>query len=299
MTMSLQPWPSKITNNFTIFYRTTNIKLKEFGVCVMTPLFNMNDQYLYKIVNFIEIIKVFGTEWFTFYIGRTVGRKIVQALKYYTTKGLLETVNFIPPSHYPTFYHAQEVAFNDCLYRNLHMVKYLADIDIDEIPVPLLYSNWHLMIENLTKHHQEDYCAFMFSNVFMNSSISDHYINHMTTKQQHYKVKRLLWNLREQQPWNYRDRSKNIVDVRYAEMVMVHIMNSCLFNKTVFEIPPDHGLLYHYRDTIPPDVGMPPICTVDERIMEFEKKILQNIDQFLIHLIEVLNGKGSFKNDNG
>ena len=63
---------------------------KKFGVCIHSPLFDVNDpQY---IIHTFEMNRILGAEWFTVYI-MSASAEVKKVLKDYADEGLLETVD--------------------------------------------------------------------------------------------------------------------------------------------------------------------------------------------------------------
>lgn len=68
-----------------------------------------------------------------------------------------------------------------------------------------------------------------------------------------------------------------MVDTRYAEMILVHFMKSCLFNTTDLYIPHNQGLLYHYSERLV--VGGNNSTIVDQRMKVFQETFMKNINE--------------------
>ncbi len=64
VSMAYQPSSQTIFNNLTIIDNRQNHRKIDLGVCLTTPLYNIHNDQLFKIINFIEILKLFGAQIF-------------------------------------------------------------------------------------------------------------------------------------------------------------------------------------------------------------------------------------------
>ena len=120
--------------------------MKEFGVCVHSPLFNMNDYEF--VAGFVETNRILGTKWFTFYVS-SASHLVLKLLETYQADGLVDVVKNWGTNLPNARYYGQDLSVQDCLYRNMHKVKYLVYTDLDEHIFPMKHPSWHEMMKAL------------------------------------------------------------------------------------------------------------------------------------------------------
>ena len=134
--------------------------MKDFGVCVHSPLFNMEKHEL--VAEYVEMNRILGAKWFTFYI-HSISRMVRKLLESYKRDGVLELVDHwsdgLPSS--VVHYKGQDLNIQDCLYRNMYKVKYLVYTDLDELIFPKKHPNWRKMMNELEKIQLRTGC-FLF-----------------------------------------------------------------------------------------------------------------------------------------
>ena len=120
---------------------TTN-STQGFGVCIQSPLFNMNNVQF--IIQTIEMNRILGAERFTFYI-HSASQDVMRVLQDYSKEGVVDVVKSTIPN-INIHYYGQQVLIQDCAYRNMYKIRHLLYTDLDEIIVPQNHQNWSQMI---------------------------------------------------------------------------------------------------------------------------------------------------------
>ncbi len=108
----------------------------------MSPLCNFSDAQ--ALAELFEINRILGAEHFTVYT-HSITDSLSKVLKEYIREGVAEVVDWKMPilsDRQSIRYYGQLVAMHDCLYRNMHTVKYLIFNDVDEVVVPRQHKNW-------------------------------------------------------------------------------------------------------------------------------------------------------------
>ena len=116
--------------------------IRRFGVCIQSPLFNMNDVQF--IVQTIEMNRILGAERFTFYI-HNASQDIMRVLQDYSKEGVVDVVMSTIPNS------MGNRCFSETAYRNMYKVRHLFYTDLDEIIVPQNHQNWSEMISDRQK----------------------------------------------------------------------------------------------------------------------------------------------------
>ena len=216
---------------------------KKFGVCIDSPLFDVNDpQY---VIHIFEMNRILGAQWFTVYV-RSVGAEVKKILKNYSDEGLVEFVDWVIPPQIRTRYHGQDLCLQDCAYRNMHRVKYLIYTDLDEIIVPQRQLVWSEMMEKLD---QESRGAFIVRQVHLYGNITTGTCN-ASSKSEFEMPRFVTFTQRAVKIQAVGFRSKLIVKPKKFGRIGVHGIFEVLKGYQTYNVPPKVALLYHYR--VPP-----------------------------------------------
>lgn len=138
--------------------------LKTFGICVQGPFYGSSID-IQQISEYIEMNKVLGAEIITLYV-REMKEDMWNFLQeHYVKQGLLQLYVWKKLEKWNLLhYFGQSLIMHDCLYRNMHRVKYLAIADLDELLLPMKHSNWSDLFDSLD--NKEDYHSFRFIQCF-------------------------------------------------------------------------------------------------------------------------------------
>lgn len=186
-----------VTNNLKVIYNTLEGKKEDFAVCVKT-LYNTNDNFRHRFVEWIELISLLGANKIFFYRSE-LPPNIENVLKLYVEKGLAEVSNYSNPDvplnqieTENTLNLPQEVIpWNDCLYRNLYRYKYVVVLDQDEVIVPKTNGTWKDLInvleqESLTSNNEIS-SSFRFTNVYFMDDMLNSNLKSMKKKEGNLK----------------------------------------------------------------------------------------------------------------
>ena len=120
-----------------------------YGVCLHQPLHNFSDPQL--LVDWVELNLALGAEIITVYL-QNVPESFYTLILPYIKRGVVEVIDWKlkPPliDGYTKCW-GQVGTINECIYRNLYRVKYVALIDIDEFIVPQKKQNMTEVLHNL------------------------------------------------------------------------------------------------------------------------------------------------------
>ena len=244
---------------------------KKFGVCIDSPLFHIsNPQY---VIQFIEMNRILGAEWFTAYITKSVSAEVKEVMKNYD--GLVDVVDWNIPlkSEIKGVYVGQQMSIQDCAYRNMHRVKYLMYTDLDEIIVPQQHTDWSGMMEKLD---QESCGAFIVRHVHLygHSHSTTGICN--TSNKSEYKMPRFVtFTQRAKNIEKAGTRSKLIVKPKKFGRMGSHNIFELLKGYKTYNVPPEVALLYHYR--VPP-VYITTRTMKEDRMVRYFSELLSRIE---------------------
>ena len=131
---------------------------REYGICI-PPLFGNISAI--SLIEFLELSQVLGASSFTFYDFET-SDNLRKVINYYVDKGLAQLLSWKLPSYISqqeVHYHGQIFAMQECLFRRMNDLKFVAFNDLDEFIVPLQYKN---MISLLRSIHRDEHCGHCF-----------------------------------------------------------------------------------------------------------------------------------------
>ncbi|XP_067005615.2 uncharacterized protein [Anabrus simplex] len=141
---------------------------RNFAVCVKGMDFLDQDISL-RLVEWIELNRLLGADHFFIYV-YSVHSNVQTVLNYYHKKGQVTVVPITLPGRQPNEPHIRSrylkkhlwqkrrnelVPYNDCLYRNIEMYKFVLPLDIDEVIVPVKNLSWRDMFDELLAEDPE------------------------------------------------------------------------------------------------------------------------------------------------
>ena len=259
--------------------KASNNDEKNFSVCV-SPL-NNNYSRAYELIEWIELNRILGVQYFTFY-NYSVANNIGHVLSYYTKRGIVEVLPWNMPLSVKDpeeiHYYGQLAALNDCLYRDRHKTKYIAFIDIDEFIIPKRDDDytWSEMLK-----HLPSVSSYGFRNVFFRRNLdslqpgSDY--NKAARK---YRLITLAKVQRDKFIFPMFWRSKLIVNPKKVETIGIHNIWEFKpgeeFSDTL-TIAEDIGLLHHYRFWNSTETSSESV--VDRGALKYKEELIKNVQQ--------------------
>ena len=230
------------------------------GVCVQNCLYykeggpyGSHEDIIGMVVEFLSMVKVLGASTVTIY-NRDINIERVEKIYQLYPAGFVEIVqwkNLTGILHS----HGLRVLINDCLYRNMKRVRYLAFMDLDEMFLPVSTVRWMDMLDILEKKGK--YASYTFSNNFIeevpaNASIissSNDTCPYMKNMPKYFvRLNRLPWP-------GFKQHTKMKMIVK-PELISV-LCNHDICQPTVsgysrtYRVPGNVGMMAHYRIPVP------------------------------------------------
>lgn len=225
-------------------------RMVDFTVCV-SPLWG-EQLDVRKLVEFIEVNRIFGAEKFVFYV-ESAGEEVIRCLQKYVGDGFVEVTLWNSIVVRDLYYHGQFLAISECLYRSMYRTRYLISQDLDEFIVPTEADSWQGMLDHI--HIQlsissiDSIASYNFRNLFiplhtqMNTSANVSYQNqHLLT---------LAHTYTDIYIYRWTDRSKVMAR---PERILIWYVHEIYTSSLVVEgdvnyyVNETDGLLFHYRD---------------------------------------------------
>ena len=220
---------------------------KDFGVCVQTPAFQKT---LPEIVNFIEMYRFLGAQKFTLYVLH-IDLSVQTHLKSIYGE-MLEIIQWTTHLHEkePIHYYGEILAIQDCLYRNMYSIKYLAFVDLDEVIVPKRYSNWRTMLQEIDRPYID---SFIFANsIYMPSNLPKKTIamlKNMSVCEKNPLPSYFTYLDHAKCAFHYFSRSKLIVKPNLIFDTSIHGVCTRIGDTTHHFVPISSATSHHYRKT--------------------------------------------------
>lgn len=219
------------------------------GVCVhgCLRLYDADRMFQY-IMEYLAMVK-------------TLGAKIVTLYQLNMNPDMLQKVLYLYPEFVDIvrwFYlnntlhsNGQRVLLNDCIYRNMHRVKYLVMMDLDEMIFPVSTNNWPDMIRGLERKGK--FASFTFSNNFfaeVNESIAtkNRICPLLNEPRYFHRLQRLPWP-------DFKQRTKTKMIIKPAVVSASCTHDLCRptlsgYGRT-YKVSMSDAVMAHYRVPVP------------------------------------------------
>ena len=215
---------------------------KEFGVCIESPLFSIEDAQF--IIQIIEMNRILGAEWFTFYI-QSASQAVMRVLEDYSREGVVDVVMSTIPN-ISVHYYGQQVLIQDCGYRNMYKVRYMIYTDLDELIVPQKHQNWSQMIMEIDR---KSIGGFQVRHVARSQEGSYDKLT-VCNSSKEIEMPRYMTFTGQSAPFPIGRKSKFIIKPHTLAKVEIHSPGELLKGYSTYYVPSEIALLYHFR--LPP-----------------------------------------------
>jgi len=249
--------------------QTTSNPTKRFGVCIESPLFNMTDVQF--IIQTIEMNRILGAEWFTFYV-HSASQDVMRVLQDYSKEGVVEVVMSTVPN-ISVHYYGQSTLLQDCAYRNMYKVGHLFYTDLDEIIVPQKDQNWSQMI---TAMDRKSIGSFHVRHVAFSGESAPKMLS-ICNSTREIEVPRFMKFMEHSPPYPLTQRTKYIIKPETFSVVAAHVPSQLLKGYSTYTVPSDVALLYHYR--LPFLSDGPGKQVKDDRMIRYLPELIEHIEQ--------------------
>lgn len=277
----------KVHNN-----RPKDGKKKDFAVCVKGLDFIFDDLSV-SLVEFIEANLMFGVDKIvTYNLG--VHPNISKVLNYYESNGKMEIHPVSLPANYPnepflrhmflknrhTIKILQElIPYNDCFYKNIHIYKYILLLDIDEVFVPNLGTNYKEMLSNI----EGTFSTFYAKNkIFVRNTKDTNFYKDMPMHLEMLQTTTVAKNYERPYVLNV----KSFFNTDEVLTLNNHMPYECIGKCVKKPIPDEIGQLNHYRKKCFYDNRF--TCTDNEYTVTENKLFWKYKDEFIKRTNKVL-----------
>ena len=242
---------------------------KEFGVCIESPLFSIDDAQF--IIQIIEMNRILGAEWFTFYL-QSASQAVMRVLEDYSREGVVDVVMSTIPN-ISVHYYGQQVLIQDCGYRNMYKVRYMIYTDLDELIVPQKHQNWSQMI---TEIDRKSIGGFQVRHV---ARSPEGFYNKLTVcnSSKEIEMPRYMTFTEQSAPFPIGKKSKFIIKPYTLAKVGIHSPGELLKGYYTYYVPSEIALLYHFR--LPPRYTHNNVKDMDYKLAKYFPDLIARIEQ--------------------
>ena len=214
-------------------------QILNYAICV-PPLYG--NIKLQRLIEFIELSRILGAEKIIFYATRELSTEASQLIKkYQSTDENIEMYqwhlpNYISKLNEKLWYNGQDLTVQDCMYKNMASVKYIAFNDIDEFIIPRQYENIFSLLSYFESPFVSNFC---FVNAFFQCADKSLPVDLPVTMRYTNRSKVYI-----------KERSKCIVKPELVFDMGTHDINRHFsFGNKQICILPEVAVLHHYRIT--------------------------------------------------
>lgn len=219
-----------------------DISSPNIGVCVR-PMFNFSD--IFRISEFIAYYEALGVSHFTFY-NYDASEEVIQYLNELTLEGY--SIDILPwtlPQSLNSMWALGQIAsINDCMYRNMKEIMYVAVVDLDEFITPRHVMTLH---ELLLKQDVPSKSAASFvlrSCVFCAEYKPDVLPSVILPFKTQTNIRR------EKSIYPFLIRSKYIAKPYFIEVAGVHCIWRIIPGWEERFVPASQAIVHHYREKL-------------------------------------------------
>ena len=246
---------------------------KMFGVCVQTPVYGSVS--LQEIVEFIEMNRALGVEIVTLYVMEMEIETWQFLEDHYVKRGYLRLLRWKKMEKWnPLHYFGQPLLMQDCLYRNMHRVKYLLLIDLDELLLPKKHNNL-LDLVNSIGHH-DSYHSYVFGSCFFMKNEAEEQPSHTSCKK--VSVPKYFDYTNRISCYCYEGstyRQKFMIQTELVLDLFVHWVCWSMRGKE-YKLRHSVGINAHYRNTLPGDCT-DKSRTRDATALQYQSVVIQSM----------------------
>ena len=258
----------ELLNSLDVHYSEQGTR--ELTVCLSPLYFNYSIHY--ELIQWIELNKLLGIDFFYVYNYSTVGDTDV-VLDHYTRKGWLKVI----PWHLPVdniHNHGQMAMVNDCLFRNYKASMYFLTMDIDEFIVP---RKGVRKLKTLLNELPSNYCEYNFRSSIMVSETEEDFNGKAAAKILHLDV--LLKMLRRQYIFPRNVRSKYVSKPSCVDTAGIHynwVYKGGDSESQRYHVAPHDGLVFHFRNE---PIAKNGSDVVEKAVYKYRTQLIYNVKQ--------------------
>ena len=235
--------PSSYIN---VYWNRPRTKL-DFAICLHQPLFKISDHQ--HVAAWIEMNRSLGAQLITLYYQENNTDQVISTIQKYVNEGFVIAISWhqnITTENDRNY--GQQILDMDCLYRNMHVTKYLAFHDLDELLVPHQSVTWHGLVKQLDRPKRScfQFCMSYFHDVNtvvpMDTNQSGRGCSNVTDIPVMFKRTQRTADIScELFRW------KNICKPEAVHIVKIHLAETVNGYDQPTIVPPSIGIIHHYR----------------------------------------------------
>ncbi|XP_063880400.1 uncharacterized protein LOC135111213 isoform X1 [Scylla paramamosain] len=295
---------NRSTNNLRVVHNLPPGGQKQtFAICVKGMAFS--DDLSVKLVEWLELQFLLGVDK-VFLYDLEVHPNVTKVLRFYESQGRVDLKSMTLPGEQPSvrglirsyinkkITHKRQnevIPYNDCLYRNMNLYKFIVLLDTDEVIMPRAVPNWKELLEQVAPQvmsgEDHPYASYYARNVYFLDSMQDKHGWAMDVPRFMHMLQHLY------RAANYTAATSYIKAFHDPQLVLTlhnHFPFSCLTpHCRYFRIPTKVAHLQHYRVQCVSELKK--VCpyyrnhtVLDDDILKFKEALLRGTLHTLRHL---------------
>lgn len=262
--------PALVSITFNASHAPTNQLLihypqpaqRNFTVC-FSALYNFTQAK--QLVETIDISRALGADHFFVY-NHSVSSATDAVLRHYERLGILTALQWPLPT-LDVWYYGQNLAINDCVYRNRFVSQFVVIQDTDELIVPHRHNSWleliyaaesEFSIKSLGEPFKKLVGSFSFESAYFHGATGGRAWAlikknvSMTKAEEAFitdnSVLPFMHTQRSQRIFKFNSRVKTIVRPEFVINAGIHFTHTHRGSATYTVVDNDLGLVHHYKD---------------------------------------------------
>ena len=245
-------------------------RLYNIAVC-LGPLYNQYSD-VDRLVEMVEVDQMLGVSLVVMY-NISLSKELNHYVGKYQQDGIVHVYDFYHSLLNETWYYAQRVLINDCVYRYMFTSDFIVVKDIDEIIVPRgNYKSLPQLLTKIARHNIPEYNIrqFCFSDDMKNIPRSD--FKEKSVDEYHMRTILNVNRTREALP--HRRKSKYIINPRLIYEADIH--KTVRVEGVRYDVPEELAIVHHYRRELETE-KFPQGTVIDTGMYRFAREIITRI----------------------
>uniref|UniRef100_A0A8C4SHV7 Uncharacterized LOC114656996 n=1 Tax=Erpetoichthys calabaricus TaxID=27687 RepID=A0A8C4SHV7_ERPCA len=249
---------------------------RNFTVCISVMAGHYDD--VLQLIQSIEMYRLLGADRIFIY-KTNCSAEVQKVLDYYTAEGFLVVFNWTVDSYFTSseiYNHGQNVAFHDCLYRNMYTSRYLVLNSPGEVILPYRHNTWKDLLDSL-KNQNSRLGIFMFSGHVFHRSTNPKVSG--GTEWEGITGMNMLHHIYREKEAEGSESKKVILDPLIVQKVCIPELQKLV--EDVKEVDENDALLFLCENHAATSSGL-----YDPRILNFESKLNKHVKAVLSETIK-------------
>ena len=245
-------------------------RLYNMTLC-LGPLYNQYSD-LNRLVEMVEVDQMLGVDLVVMY-NISLSPELNHYVGKYEQDGIVQIFDFYHSLLNETWYYAQRVLINDCVYRHMFNSEYVMVKDVDEVIVPR--GNYTTLPQLLANLSQDNVAEYNIRQVCFPDDMKNNPRSRFKEKSvDEFNMRTILNVNRSREVLPHKRRSKYIINPRLVYEADIH--NAVRVKGVRYDVPQEHALVHHYRRKLAAERS-PQGTMIDTMMYRFAREIIRRI----------------------